>query len=216
MDKLMNLINSALGRNQQVPEKPVITISREKGSGGRPIAYMTAEKLGEPWKVYHQETLEQIAREKEMNTWFTQQVEASAEPQIKKIIDQALDGRYGKLDQYYQTLIRLLAIIGYRGHAIIVGRGANFLFPQALKVRLICTLEQRIQWIMEFEHVSHKEAVHLIEQSDQQREDFIRGIFGVDQKIPHHYDLIIKTSYHIKLKDAADTIVHLARRRYKL
>lgn len=200
----------------RIEEKPLITISREKGSGGRPIAYIIAEKLGPPWKVYHQEIVEQIAHEKEMKEWFSQQTGAEAMNAATEVLDKTFGQRFHELSTYYQDLTKLIAVIGNKGHSIMVGRGAHFLFPTALKVRLICSPEQRTQWLMEYEHVSHKEALNLIEESDQRKDEFIRAVFGHDHKVPYHYDLIIRTSSNIKLEDAATTIVHLARRRFGL
>lgn len=217
MKKLLHLINTKVLNRPAGEKHPVITISREKGSGGKPIAYLTAERLGHPWKVYHQDTLEQIvAHQEELSNWFKSQIDAEEHRMIKSLITQRIGDQYDSLNQYSKDLITLLAAIGTRGHSIIVGRGAHYLFPDALKVRLICKVEQRISWLMKYEHVSHNDAIHLIHESDNQREGFIKGLFGHHHQTPHHYDIILKTSEHIKLDDAAATIVQLAKRRFAL
>lgn len=201
---------------KEINEKPLITISREKGSGGKPIAYLTAEKLGHPWKVYHQDTLEQIvAHQTVLSNWFKSQIDSESHRLIQKMIGERIGDRYKALSKYHQDLILLLSSIGVKGHAIIVGRGAQFIFPDALKVRLICKLEQRIEWLMKYEHVSYNEAIQLTQESDNQRENFTKVLFGHDHTVPHHYDIILKTSEHIKLDDAAATIAQLAKRRFK-
>ena len=42
---------------------PLITLSREMGAGGKPIAKIVAKKLGRKWKVYHEEIVDKIAEE---------------------------------------------------------------------------------------------------------------------------------------------------------
>jgi len=69
MKKLFELINKnlesssffGLFRRPEGEDLPIITISREKGSGGRPIAFLVARKLGPPWQVFHKDIVDQIA-----------------------------------------------------------------------------------------------------------------------------------------------------------
>lgn len=217
MKKFLYLLNHNVLKKTKHVERPLITISREKGSGGKPIAYLIAEKLGHPWKVYHQDTLEQIvAHQEELSNWLKSQINQENRRIVHELIQNKIGDRYNGLNQYHKDLITLLASIGIKGHSIIVGRGAHYLFPDALKVRLICKIEQRIEWLMKYEHVSYSDATRLINESDSQRENFIKGLFGHDHRIPYHYDIILKTSQHIKLEDAAATIAQLAKRRFRL
>ncbi len=217
MKRLFRLVNNKVLKKSDRAERPLITISREKGSGGKPIAYLTAEKLGHPWKVYHQDTLEQIVNhQQEMSSWFKSQIGTDSRVIVDELIRNRIGDRFDTLQKHHKDLVTLLTAIGTKGHSIIVGRGAQYLFPEALKVRLICKLDQRIEWLMKYEHVSYNDAIRLIEESDSKRGNFIKDLFGHDPQIPHHYDLIIKTSEEIKLEDAAATIVQLAKRRFKL
>lgn len=195
-------------------KQPLITISREKGSGGKPVAFLVLNALQKPWKIYDQDTLEQIAHENEMKSWFQDQTTQEARDNIKKQIDALFGDRFKSLNTYNQDLIFLLSAIGYNGHAIIVGRGAHILFPQALKVRLICAIDQRIAWIKQYEHLTTKEAVEVLKQSDMKKNEFVHTLYNNDLKIPYHYDIIVRTSDQLKLEDAADAIVNLARRRF--
>ena len=195
---------------------PLITISREKGSGGRPVAYHVTSELKDPWKIYDQDTLEQIARENEMKAWFESQTDEKTRLAIEEKIKKTFGPRFSELSQYYRDLITLLTTVGYKGYAVIVGRGGHILFPRALKIRLICALEQRISWIKRFEHVTTQEAVKMIQDSDMRKDEFVRTLFNHDLKIPYHYDMILRTSDNIRLEDASAAIVHLAKRKFKL
>jgi len=225
MKKIFELINKNLEegtmfeflRNpQKTVQNPVITISREMGSGGRPIAYLVGKKLGNPWKVYHKIIVEEIAKETNLEEELVREVDESEIPVIDQIIDNVFGKQYLALSNYYKHLLHILATIGKRGHAIIIGRGANFLFPDALKVRIICEMDQRIKWIMKYEKVTKIEATKRIEASDKKRNDFTKTVFMHDQRKAHHYDLIIRTGSTISIDDAADIIVDMAKRKFHL
>lgn len=53
---------NSLKKRYLIRKPPLITISREMGSGGRPIAQLVAKKLGNPWKLFHKEIVEEIAK----------------------------------------------------------------------------------------------------------------------------------------------------------
>lgn len=195
---------------------PLITISREKGSGGRLIAHLVAKKLSSRWKVYHHEIVDEIARQAKLEKKLIKEVDEKKLPLIEKVIDDLFGTRYLTLGEYYKNLVRILTTIGQRGYAVIVGRGANFLFPEALKVRIICEMPQRIAWEMQYEKLSRNAAINVIEKSDQERNHFVKSLFNHDQRKAHHYDLIIRTGKHVNLTDAADLIVRMAKRRFRL
>lgn len=77
-------------------------------------------------------------------------------------------------------------------------------------------MPQRIKWMMEFEKISEKEAVQRIEDSDEKRIEFVRTVFQHDPRKAHHYDIVIRTGQNLSIEDAADLIVRMAKRRFKL
>jgi len=224
MKKLFELINQnfrssrLFGFLQQHENNdlPLITISREKGSGGRPIAFLVAKKLGKPWRVFHKDIVEHIAKEANLEKELIEEVDESNKPLIEQIIDNVMGKQYINLPGYYKHLVRILSTIGNRGHAIIIGRGANFLFPKALKVRIICVMEERIRKVMKYEKVTRREAIELIDTSDKKRSEFTRSLFQHDPRKAHHYDLIIRTCHNVSLEDAADLIVKAAKQRFHI
>lgn len=222
MRKLFELINSKFSSVFRSKKKetsssfPLITISREKGSGGRPIAYLVEKKLGKPWKVFHGEIVDEIAKETHLEKRLIQEVDEMDLPLINEIIADFFGRRYINLPAYYKQLVRVLSTIGHRGYAIVVGRGAEYLFPHALKVRIICEMEQRISWVMEYENLSRNKAVKTIEDSDAARTEFTHSLFHHDPRKAHHYDLVIRTGPKLRIDDAAETIVFLAKRKFHL
>jgi cytidylate kinase len=223
MRRLFELINKNFESNKLFHEAhgdkishPIITISREKGSAGRPIAYLLAKKLGSEWQVYHKEIVEEIAKETELERDLIDEIDENRVPLIKQLVTNLLGQKQLSLNAYYKHLLHILATIGTRGHAIIVGRGANFLFPNALKVRIVAERKTRIDWIMKYEKVTYREAVRRIDESDKQRDEFVSTLFQHTQRKAHHYDLVIRTGPDIDVEEATDLIVYLAKKKFKI
>jgi len=213
IDGLFELFNK---KGQPTRELPIITISREKGSGGRPIAHLIAKKLRKPWKVFHEEIVNQIAKEENLERKLVKEVDENKIPLIEELIADFFGKRYINLAAYYRNLVKILSTINQRGYAIIIGRGADYLIPNALKVRVICEMTQRVQWMMEYEKLSKKEATQRLEESDQKRVNFIKTLYQHDLRKAHHYDLIIRTGPNFSIEDAANLIVFTAKKRFKL
>lgn len=224
MKKIFDLINRNFLRpvprfspNIRMPkELPIITISREKGSGGRFVALQIAKEMGKPWVVFNKEIADVIAHETHLEKGLIQEVDEGNIPFIEEIIDEIFGEHYLNLPGYYKHLVKVLSTIGSRGYVIIVGRGANFLFPHALNIRVICQMEQRIKWMMEYENLTRDQAKKAIDESDKKRVNFGKSLYHHDIRKAHHYDLVIKTSEDLSVDNAAELIVSLAKKRFIL
>lgn len=195
---------------------PIITISREQGSGGRPIAYLLAKKLGGAWKVYHKDIVEEIAHETALDPELVEQLDEHQSSTIKELLNTAFGKQFLSMNAFYKHLLHILASIGTRGHAIIVGRGANFLFPHALKIRIVSRMEDRVQSMIKYEHISAREAKKQVEDSDKERIDFTISLFQHDPRKAHHYDLVIRTGKDMDIETATEAIFLLAKKRFNL
>lgn len=225
MKKLFEMVNknSFFGRHLSYlklfddnGQLPIITISREKGSGGRIIAYEVAKQLGGQWQVFHKEIVEQIARETNLTKELIDEVDEKNIPMIDEIVADFFGKRYLNLSSYYKHLLKTLSAIAHRGNAIIVGRGANFLIKNALKIRIICDPEQRLKWLMQYEKFSRDKALKMIEEFDKKRVEYTKNLFQKDPREEHHYDLIIKTSDYLDVKEASKLIARLARKKFRI
>jgi len=228
MKKIFEIINKNISLTNLAPfflrkkqgfknkEKPLITISREMGSGGRPIAELVIKKLGKPWRLYHKDLIDEIAKKAKLEKKLIAEIDEKKRPMIEEIIFDLFGKKYVSLTSYYQALVRVLTEIGQRGYAVIIGRGANFLFPKALNVRIICQMKQRIAWEMKYEKISKEEAIERIKKSDEERRAFVQSLFHHDIKKAHHYDLIIRTGPELDIEIAAELVVTAAKIKFKL
>ena len=195
---------------------PLITISREMGSGGKSVANLISSYLGKPWMVYDHEQIDKIAKNKQLEEKLAQSVDSKKLPLVDIIIAKTFGKRFPRLSGYQRHLIKVMTLVGLKGYTIILGRGGNFLFPHALNIRMICQFDQRITWQMTYEHISRAEAVKRIEESDKERKEFVHSLFNHNHCKAYHYDLAIRTGSDITIEDAANTIIELARRKFKI
>ena len=224
MRKIFDLINSnlfysklkqSLSESKNLGRPHIITISRETGSGGRTIAHLLVEKLGAPWKVYHEEILSEIAKKTHLEKELISEVNEQRLPFIEQIMMDFFGKKYLNLNAYHKQLTRILSVIGQRGDAIIIGRGASFLLPSSLKVRIICEMNKRVERLMKLRNLSRNEAIKLINESDKKRSSLIKALYNHDVKKAHHYDLVIRIDNNLTIEDAVEIILAAAKQRFK-
>jgi hypothetical protein len=221
MKKFYNLIRKNFFSSKKPSLKtngslPLITISREMGSGGKSIANLIALRLGEPWKVYDHELVDKIAKDKYLEEELIKSIDLKKLPLADIIVTKIFGKRMAHLSGYHRHLVKVMSLVGLQGYSIILGRGANFLFPNGLNIRIICQMDQRITWQMTYEHISREEAIKRIEDSDKERREFVESLFNHNHTKAYHYDLVIKTGHYLNIEDAADIIIDLARRKFKI
>src|SRR3989339_160079 len=195
---------------------PLITISRQMGSGGKSVANLIASYLGKPWMVYDHEQIDKIAKNKQLEEKLAHSIDPKKLPLADIIIAKTFGKRFPHLSGYQRHLIRVMTLVGLKGYAIILGRGGNFLFPHALNIRMICQFDQRITWQMTYEHISRPEAIKRIEESDIERKEFVESLFNHNHCRAYHYNLVIRTGSDITIEDAANIIIDLAKRKFKI
>ena len=224
MKRLFELINrnvlsstaGDLSNNKKGVEKhPIITISREYGSGGSIVAKKLLAKLDKDWKIYHEEIVDEISKEAHLEKKLIREVDEKHIPLIEELTGELFGKHYVTSRNYSKHLLKILSIIGLRGNAIIIGRGAHFIFPNALKVRIISDIEDRIKVVMRYEKVSEKKARLIIDKKDKDRNEFNQSLFRHNQHKAHHYDIVIKISDNLSLDDASKIVLALAKQRFK-
>ena len=196
--------------------KPIITLSREFGSSGSIIAEKIAKKLGKKWKAYHSEIVDKIAVNTNISKNIIDKIDETKIPAINLIIGDFFGKKYVNLSTYLKNLKKVMSSISERGHAIIVGRGSNFLIPESLKIRIITDMEKRIKNVMKFRKVSREKAILMINSSDKKRSEFTTQLFKHSNKNPYHYDVVFKTGDLLDDDEVVNTIVLMAKKRFKL
>jgi cytidylate kinase len=164
----------------------IITISREMGSGGIPIAHMVAEKLN--YKLIDGEAIMEAANSYGLSPEAVEQ----ADEKPPHFVD-TLDSKQF-LDLHLIELIILEAAL--KGNVVIYGRGGQDLLKDissVLRTRTIAPFEDRVERWAEREWLDPDRARYLVRKSDQQRAGFIKYYFDRNWDDSVYYDLIINT-----------------------
>lgn len=169
--------------------KPVITISRRMGSGARVVAGKLAQELG--WSLWDKEIIDAVAENADVSRRVVEVFDERAISEIEAFTRSVLgDHELGGFI-YARHLAKTVGAIASLGNAIILGRGANFLLPKALNIRIDASDELRIKNMMDYEDLSSEQAEHKIKQSDKERQDFLVRVFGRERVENPPYDLTI-------------------------
>ncbi|MGV8081224.1 MAG: AAA family ATPase [Syntrophales bacterium] len=173
------------------PVRPVITISRLPGANASQIAKQLAEDL--KIDAFDQQIIEEIAK----NTNTSKKVVATLDEQDSGIVKEWLaflsTERQVWPYEYIEQLTRVISTIGAHGHAVILGRGASYILPRevCLRVLVVAPMEMRIQNVAKACGVSKKVAQRNVMRTESDRKAFIRRYFHADMMDPMNYDLVI-------------------------
>ena len=184
---------------------PVITISREPGSGGRIVATVLAEKLG--LDLFHQEIINEMAESAQVSSRILETLDEKGLSVLEEWITSLVDNRHLWPDQYLRHLMKVIGTIGKHGNAVIVGRGANFVLPpeERIRVRIVAPLDVRVENVSSNFGVSAEEAKRHIIRTESERRAFIRKYFNADITDPINYDIVLNTGI-LSIEAAADAI----------
>lgn len=185
---------SELARRREIePGKPcpnpVITISRRMGSGARIVAAKLAQEIG--WSLWDKELIEAVAQDARVSKRVVEAFDEKAVSEIEAFTHSVLGNHEMGSFMYLRHLTRAIASIAKLGNAIILGRGANFILPDALNIRIDAPDEKRIENMMKYEQLTRQEAEEKIRRSDRERHEFLVRTFGRERVEHATYDLTI-------------------------
>ena len=190
---------------------PVITISRQRGSGADDIAAIVAQTLDVP--LYDRQVLSEAARAAGVDETTI----ATAERRqglLARILEEL--GRYGALGSgapspsfaeptaliasldFRAVVEEVLQGIAAQGPCVIVGHGAAQVAlrdrPDVLHVFLHAPFEQRVQRMMAYGKLDRAAAEKDVRDADRERSAFFKDYYGVNWYDLRFYDLVLNTA----------------------
>ncbi len=180
----------------------IITISRGCFSHGREIAERVAAKLG--YECISREVL--LEASESFNIPEAKLVESLHD--APGLIDRITRARQRFLDCIQVALMEHakkdnIVYHGYAGHLFLHG------ISHVLKVRVMADMEDRIAFLQNQRKISRDDALHLIEQEDNERTDWHHHIYKKDMNNAQFYDMVLHIN-HLKIQDACDIICSAA------
>ena len=192
----------------ETPFRPVVTISREPGSGGNVLGERLARRLSV--ELFHQEVIHAMAKSAKVSAQLLETLDEKGLSVLEDWMAYLVDFRHMWPDQYLKHLMKVIGAIGRHGGAILIGRGANFILPpeRRFSVRVIAPFEVRVANVVRNHQVSEAEARKRITKTDSQRRAFIRKYFNTSVADPLNYDMMINTG-SVSIDGAVESITAL-------
>jgi cytidylate kinase len=201
LDTHLTHTTTAAGPYGGRPEGPFITISRESGSGGSTLAQLLADHLNAasagaatpPWTVFDHNLVEEVLRSQRLSPQLARFLPEDKISEVSASVRE-LVGLHPNLWMLVQQTNLLITELARHGHAIIVGRGANFATApvrHGLHVRLVGPPEVRAEHMARRMKIPVAEAASHNRQIDAQRRDYVRSVFDASISDPTAYDFVI-------------------------
>lgn len=206
----------------------LITISRMYGSGGSEIAARVAAALG--WQLFDNAFVEEVARRLGVPV---ADVEAREErvPTLAQRLATALALSAPEIlpgpgtatlppseDRLVEVTTHLIRETMQRGHAVLVGHGAQAVLAEqddvlhvfccAPRPALVARVAARLR-------ISAGEAEHRVDETNRQREQYVRRYYDRSWSSPASYHLCLNTEW-LGVAGASEIVVRVARRRFGL
>jgi cytidylate kinase len=205
---------------------PLITISRQFGSGGSEIAERVARALD--WHLYDNAVVNEVAKRLGM-----QPAEVSAReervPSLPERIASAMALGMPEVmptvadlplrpneDRISEMTKRVMEEAVLAGPAVLVGRGAQSMLASradALHVFCYAPPEALASYAVSNLGVAREDAARVVAENNLQREQYVKRHWKRDWRDFANYHLCVNTAW-LGIDGAAELIVHLARERF--
>ncbi len=194
-------IQQRLGARAEPRQRPTVTLSREFGCEGFPVAQrlqaLFEESMGEPWTLFDRHLVEKIAQGEGISPQVLEQV--GEMPRAFDALGFKPIGSHLSQDALFEKVIRWIAPIALQGNAIVVGRGGAIVcqsLPNCFHFRLVGGLPWRIDAYARRAGVSRAEAEEIVRTHSDQRSRFISRHLGADITDPRHFDAVFNNGRH--------------------
>jgi cytidylate kinase len=178
---------------------PFVTISRESGSGGSTLAQALIPRLERampgdtPWTVFDRNLVEAMLESRHLSSRIARFLPEDRVSEINASIGELI-GLHPNIWNLIQRTNDMMRELARAGHAILVGRGANFAtagIPNGLHLRLVAPVEQRAEHMARELGVDFEHAILHNNKTDAARRSYVRSVFDCDVERPSAYDLVV-------------------------
>jgi cytidylate kinase len=206
---------------------PLITVTRQYGSGGSDIARLVAKALG--WTLIDNEFVNQVARLAGVPAEEVAQREERAPGLLERLartlavaspeMFMTTAGTALPVDADEATIVkmteRVIAEAAAHGRAVLVGRGAQAMLAKrenALHVYVVASKPWRRKLAVERLGVDPASVDKVVDETDKQRDHYVKTHYGRDRHDITNYDLVLNAET-LGFDGAAALMVAEARRR---
>ncbi len=189
---------------------PVITVSRQTGSGGAEIGRRLVERLGASY--LDTQVIREVAQRRGISEAVAGAYDERAEAYVERLArvlwlsDPSLVPgststptiSYTSTTEALVEVTRQLVREAARSsNAVIFGHGAQFILarhPRVLHVRFVAPFSFRVDRVMRRHMISRVEAERRVRAEDQRRAHYIQQFYNADWNAPDPFHLLLNTA----------------------
>ncbi len=195
----------------------VITVEREYGSGGAEIAGALAQRLG--WKLWDQALTTEIARRMECDCRVVEEREEKQDPLFHRLMMAFMRGSHegsqnaprlkiADAECIREVAEEVVKEAAQCGGCVLVGRGSAYYLQDrkdVFHVFVYAPPEDKVRRLRA-RGKNEREARHLVETVDRDRQAFIKRYFDIDWPERHKFNMMVNS----KIGEAAcvEMILH--------
>jgi CMP/dCMP kinase len=206
---------------------PTLTISRLYGSGGSEVAALVAKKLG--WSLLDNAVVDAVAARMGLTVAEVRDREERVPSLVERLTSAMAMGsqewaspiaeaKRPTDEQLIEVTRHIIEEAIARGPLVVVGRGTQeMLAEREDTLHFFCYAVRKalIARTMKREGVSVEEATRLVDNTNKERDQWVRLHWERDRRAHENYDLSVNTE-RLGIEGAADLIVSAAKRRFGL
>jgi len=205
---------------------PIVTISRQYGSGGSEVAERVATALG--WHLYDNAMVDEVARRLGMSTAevsareervpsFPERIATAMALGVPEVMPTVADlATEPSEERIVEVTKRVIEEAVQAGPAVLVGRGAQCMLASradALHVFCYAPADVLASYVITNFGASAAEAHRIVADKNHQREQYVKRYWKRNWRDLSNYHLCVNTAW-LGLDGAADVVVQLARERF--
>lgn len=190
---------------------PTITISREFGCEGFPLAKAIIQKLSKPdagWELYSRELINAISEESDLLAEIYDKENSTERNKLFQDLQELLNVAPSDYTRY-KELAQNVRLIGDQGRAVIVGSGASILAQKEtnfFNVRITGSFAFRSARIAKELNLSQYEAEKVVTEQSSKRVEFIQKFSRQDIADPSLYHIVFRND-HFDADQMADLVI---------
>ena len=196
----------------------VITITRQFGSMGRPIAKRMAEMLG--IEYYDRDLVDQAAEKLNLPVSVINEVEEKANSLAKnpffRMASPLGSGTTTTQDKIFEAQQNIIKFLAEKETCIIVGRCADFTLSEmenAIHIYIYASYEARLEHCIKDLGMEETEARRMMAAVDKSRESYHVNFTGYTPDDKSHKDILIDSSL-LGVEGTAEYLVELVKKKF--
>lgn len=200
--------------------KYVITITRQFGSLGRPIAKRMAEKL--QIEYYDRDLVDEAAKQLDLPVSVIDEEEESAKKVFRNPFSRMVyplgKGTNNTQDDIFKAQENIIKFLADKESCIIVGRCSDFILEEkenAMHIYIYAPFEDRVEHCVKDLNIDISEARKMIVAVDEARDSYHMNYAGYLPEDKYHKDIMINSSF-LGVEGTADYLVDAITRKFHL